>query len=102
MVGSVVRSVVGIGVASVGVVVAPADARVVPRMGLRWWVGRGGGGGSRSSNAVGITVWLRRDFSPLVVLCFLLYILVLFLSNCLLYTSPSPRDGLLSRMPSSA
>ena len=23
-------------------------------------------------------------------------------SNCLLYTSPSPRDGLLSRMPSSA
>ena len=26
---------------------------------------------------------------------------VLF-NNCLLYTSPSPRDGLLSRMPSSA
>eukprot|EP01016_Furgasonia_blochmanni_P009524 TRINITY_DN1394_c0_g3_i3.p2 TRINITY_DN1394_c0_g3~~TRINITY_DN1394_c0_g3_i3.p2 ORF type:complete len:140 (-),score=30.86 TRINITY_DN1394_c0_g3_i3:32-451(-) len=25
-----------------------------------------------------------------------------FLSTCLLYTSPSPRDGLLSRMPSSA
>ena len=24
------------------------------------------------------------------------------LSGCLLYTSPSPRDGLLSRMPSSA
>ena len=24
------------------------------------------------------------------------------LKNCLLYTSPSPRDGLLSRMPSSA
>ena len=24
------------------------------------------------------------------------------LLNCLLYTSPSPRDGLLSRMPSSA
>ena len=24
------------------------------------------------------------------------------LVNCLLYTSPSPRDGLLSRMPSSA
>src|SRR5680860_1738501 len=24
------------------------------------------------------------------------------LQNCLLYTSPSPRDGLLSRMPSSA
>ena len=26
----------------------------------------------------------------------------LFNTNCLLYTSPSPRDGLLSRMPSSA
>ena len=26
----------------------------------------------------------------------------LSLKNCLLYTSPSPRDGLLSRMPSSA
>ena len=25
-----------------------------------------------------------------------------FCANCLLYTSPSPRDGLLSRMPSSA
>ena len=25
-----------------------------------------------------------------------------FYKNCLLYTSPSPRDGLLSRMPSSA
>ena len=25
-----------------------------------------------------------------------------WLNNCLLYTSPSPRDGLLSRMPSSA
>ena len=25
-----------------------------------------------------------------------------FSSHCLLYTSPSPRDGLLSRMPSSA
>ena len=27
---------------------------------------------------------------------------LLELCNCLLYTSPSPRDGLLSRMPSSA
>ena len=40
--------------------------------------------------------------------CFLTYILVIPLFffapfiGCLLYTSPSPRDGLLSRMPSSA
>ena len=27
---------------------------------------------------------------------------VSFTNTCLLYTSPSPRDGLLSRMPSSA
>ena len=26
----------------------------------------------------------------------------LYIATCLLYTSPSPRDGLLSRMPSSA
>ena len=29
-------------------------------------------------------------------------IAILGFENCLLYTSPSPRDGLLSRMPSSA
>ena len=29
-------------------------------------------------------------------------ILQMYPKNCLLYTSPSPRDGLLSRMPSSA
>ena len=27
---------------------------------------------------------------------------ITYYNNCLLYTSPSPRDGLLSRMPSSA
>ena len=32
----------------------------------------------------------------------LVALLVGFLYICLLYTSPSPRDGLLSRMPSSA
>ena len=30
------------------------------------------------------------------------WLIVSLLWNCLLYTSPSPRDGLLSRMPSSA
>ena len=29
-------------------------------------------------------------------------VMVITLNRCLLYTSPSPRDGLLSRMPSSA
>ena len=30
------------------------------------------------------------------------FIAMEFIDGCLLYTSPSPRDGLLSRMPSSA
>ena len=30
------------------------------------------------------------------------FVFAAWISNCLLYTSPSPRDGLLSRMPSSA
>ena len=29
-------------------------------------------------------------------------VILVLLDTCLLYTSPSPRDGLLSRMPSSA
>ena len=29
-------------------------------------------------------------------------LMLAWMNNCLLYTSPSPRDGLLSRMPSSA
>ena len=29
-------------------------------------------------------------------------LIIEFIEACLLYTSPSPRDGLLSRMPSSA
>ena len=33
---------------------------------------------------------------------FFIFVLCLLLMACLLYTSPSPRDGLLSRMPSSA
>ena len=42
-----------------------------------------------------------------IILCFgsLLFerlTLKVGLNSCLLYTSPSPRDGLLSRMPSSA
>ena len=42
------------------------------------------------------------------VVAFLIALFVAFMQNrqqkfaCLLYTSPSPRDGLLSRMPSSA
>ena len=30
------------------------------------------------------------------------YMYITNITDCLLYTSPSPRDGLLSRMPSSA
>ena len=37
-----------------------------------------------------------------VVVFDVLYRLLKYIYPCLLYTSPSPRDGLLSRMPSSA
>ena len=47
--------------------------------------GRGSGAGSVAAWSLGIT-----DLDPIKY------------SLCLLYTSPSPRDGLLSRMPSSA
>ena len=57
-------------------------------------------------------IWLvfdpRRVFVAQGVFLFLLAAMIhlVLLStehfNCLLYTSPSPRDGLLSRMPSSA
>ena len=43
----------------------------------------------------------RRDAFVVFFLGFFI-ILTHFLYSCLLYTSPSPRDGLLSRMPSSA
>ena len=41
------------------------------------------------------------DVPPENIYAFALYIFGQ-LNRCLLYTSPSPRDGLLSRMPSSA
>ena len=37
-----------------------------------------------------------------VLVAFGVLLLTVMLYICLLYTSPSPRDGLLSRMPSSA
>ena len=45
------------------------------------------------------------SFGLIVAIAFLLTVSLVvsaMLSACLLYTSPSPRDGLLSRMPSSA
>ena len=47
----------------------------------------GGRSGSMTLDPTGTNVSLYREDNPL---------------GCLLYTSPSPRDGLLSRMPSSA
>ena len=53
------------------------------------------------SNQIGIAhSLLARRATLLDVVC--LYLVGADISNCLLYTSPSPRDGLLSRMPSSA
>ena len=56
---------------------------------------------------VEIRDWLLKEGYPeLGLFCYALYFdkksCEWLLKNCLLYTSPSPRDGLLSRMPSSA
>ena len=37
-----------------------------------------------------------------IIVLFLIGFAIQIIAGCLLYTSPSPRDGLLSRMPSSA
>ena len=51
-------------------------------------------------------VWVREDFriedNEALAIATQNHEFVNALYICLLYTSPSPRDGLLSRMPSSA
>ena len=50
----------------------------------------------KSIPAISLTIYLVMGWT-------IVFFLPLFISHaCLLYTSPSPRDGLLSRMPSSA
>ena len=68
------------------------------RSAILWFTGLSGSGKSTLANAVNAALF-ERGLATYVLdgdnirhgLC-----------NCLLYTSPSPRDGLLSRMPSSA
>ena len=48
----------------------------------------------RSKNTTEI---LTKNVALFAIAC-----IMYLISGCLLYTSPSPRDGLLSRMPSSA
>src|SRR5664279_1369563 len=62
------------------------------------------------SRSVNVTLHSRFIFETLVFrhtkqgkpVYFLARLCFIIFNNCLLYTSPSPRDGLLSRMPSSA
>ena len=48
-----------------------------------------------------VSEYIQSEFINNFGLGIAIFILTLFIT-CLLYTSPSPRDGLLSRMPSSA
>ena len=57
---------------------------------------RAGGRGSGHAKAMAAAVFLYDNY------CFDRWRLTIEDNVCLLYTSPSPRDGLLSRMPSSA
>ena len=61
-----------------------------------------------------IQIAFDSDSSDMTIVIQFIYVTVIFMffldmawlkiiyTSCLLYTSPSPRDGLLSRMPSSA
>ena len=57
------------------------------------------------------SVFETKNFNPFKIMAIVFVIVFIFVfskgievltNTCLLYTSPSPRDGLLSRMPSSA
>ena len=49
-----------------------------------------------------VSIWLAYLYGDNLAIIFMPWLESERLSGCLLYTSPSPRDGLLSRMPSSA
>ena len=49
----------------------------------------------------GLPGWFG-TFADMMTLLFAFFVLLAAISTCLLYTSPSPRDATLSRMPSSA
>ena len=54
------------------------------------------------SSKYGTTLYVVDKIILLLFVCEILLKMCALGSRCLLYTSPSPRDGLLSRMPSSA
>ena len=64
-----------------------------------WWVGALAKGGGLFGIFVG-WMWKQSDFRGWLILIIALVATITYF--CLLYTSPSPRDATLSRMPSSA
>ena len=73
-------------------------ALVRPKIGLAL-----GGGAARGWAHIGaLEVLIEAGFAPDVIAGTSIGAVVGGCLACLLYTSPSPRDGLLSRMPSSA
>ena len=61
------------------------------------------GGGARGAAHIGVLKYLEANNIPVDIITGTSFgAIVGGLYACLLYTSPSPRDGLLSRMPSSA
>ena len=93
--------------AAVEVVVgAPPDlAAVIPRCPQLRWVQSTWAGidaiAQFASESLQITP-LKGVFGPAMTEYVMGWLLAIERNVCLLYTSPSPRDGLLSRMPSSA
>ena len=61
------------------------------------WFGWYGFNGAAATDTMQLSqIFATTTIAPAVATC------TAMLYTCLLYTSPSPRDGLLSRMPSSA
>ena len=61
---------------------------------------------AEANTSIANNILILAVFNIIIILLFVLIVLIIRnlvkVYNCLLYTSPSPRDGLLSRMPSSA
>ena len=55
-----------------------------------------------SNKGIGLFNLFELDFALEVGLSIIILDLLIYIQHCLLYTSPSPRDATLSRMPSSA
>ena len=87
-------------------IVAGVVAILYGALAARWIVAQPAGNARMQEIAAaiqaGAQAYLNRQYSTIAVAGVVLLVVLAWLLNCLLYTSPSPRDRTRSRMPSSA